>query len=180
MNRNEDELSAETKIKQPKEKNVKQTEEEKDESKSKTCCISTKNILILSIMITIFVLIIILSLCLTLIKKDKKTEEREKDPKIVHEDKSEKYIIGTYYSEKDVPLRLFNPTRIGLEDQNYVTEDISTNRTRRLYEQKHVDGVIIPEDTGIIKIKIIFDIPLTSLDFMFEGCSNLIKISFLT
>ena len=177
MNPNEDELSAGEKIKQPEEKNVKQTEEETTESKPKTCCISSKNILILSIMISILLLILILALCLTLIKKDKKTEDTEKDPKIVSEDPNEKYIIGTYYSQKDVPLKLFNPARIGLEDQNYAIEEISTNKTRRLYEQKHVDGVIIPEDTGIIKIKIIFDLPLTSLDFMFEGCSNLVKIS---
>ena len=37
--------------------------------------------------------------------------------------------------------------------------------------------MIIPEITGTIQIKLIFNVYLTSLDFMFEGCSDLIKLS---
>ena len=157
------------------EKNIIATETA--ESKPKRCCISPKNIILLSIMISVFILILTIALSLTLIKKKKKIEVIEEETKIIPQDPNEKYIIGTYYSQKDVPLKLFNPVRIGLEDQNYFIEDVSINRTRRLYQQKHDDGVIIPEETGEIQIKIIFDNPLTSLDFMFEGCSSLVKIS---
>ena len=76
-----------------------------------------------------------------------------------------------------MPLKLFNPSRIGLIDQNYTIKEFTTKSTRRLKELNITDGVIIPEITGILQIKIIFNVLLTSLDFLFEGCTDLIKVN---
>ena len=92
---------------------------------------------------------------------------------------TENYIAGIYRAQKGIPLKLFNPSRLGLSDQNYTLEEIGTNNTRRLQEFNITDGVITPEITGTIQIKLIFKVSLTSLDFMFEGCSSLIKLSLI-
>lgn len=39
------------------------------------------------------------------------------------------------------------------------------------------DGVIIPEITGTIQVKISFNEPLTTLDNLFEECTDLVKIT---
>ena len=130
-----------------------------------------KKIIIISIIIGAVVLIaLIIVLCVVLTRKKKKEDENETI-------NSEKSIIGTYNARKDVPLRIFNPSRIGLSDQNYTIQYVTnTTQTRRLQQIDIRDGVIIPETTGTIQIKIIFNESLTSLDYLFQGCSDLIKV----
>ena len=82
--------------------------------------------------------------------------------------------------QKGIPLKIFNPSSLGLDSQSYRIEEVSSGKTRRLREvavHDGVDGVIIPEETGTIQIKISFNTPLTSLDFMFERCTDLVKIN---
>ena len=65
-----------------------------------------KKIIIISIIIGAVVLIaLIIVLCVVLTRKKKK---KNKNPEIS--------IIGTYNARQDVPLRIFNPSRIGLSD----------------------------------------------------------------
>ena len=47
---------------------------------------------------------------------------------------------------------------------------------RRLKEIFATGGVIIPETIEIIQIQIIFNQSLNSLDFLFERCTDLIKV----
>ena len=125
-----------------------------------------KIIIISSIIGGIIVVALIIVLCVVLTRKKKK---KNKNPEIS--------IIGTYNARQDVPLRIFNPSRIGLSDQNYTIQYVTnTTQTRRLQQIDIRDGVIIPETTGTIQIKIIFNESLTSLDYLFQGCSDLIKV----
>ena len=135
------------------------------ESKPKTICNKKQKIALLAVIIS-FIVIGIITLIYILIILDKKTEKISKG----------NYIISTYNSKEGIPLKLFNPSRIGLNDQNITIEEISANNKRTLQQINITDGVIIPETTGTIQIKISFSEPLTTLDFMFEGCSDLVKI----
>ena len=71
--------------------------------------------------------------------------------------------------------------KIGLKDENYKVEEITQNNNnnnqRRLKQINIKDGVFIPEKNGNIQFNITFNESLTILDFMFEGCSSLIKIN---
>ena len=123
-----------------------------------------KIIIISSIIGGIIVVALIIVLCVVLTRKKKK-----KNPEIS--------IIGTYNARQDVPLRIFNPSRIGLSDQNYTIQYVTNiTQTRRLQQIDVRDGIIIPETTGTIQIKIIFNEALTTLDYLFIGCSDLIKV----
>ena len=135
------------------------------ESRSKTICNKKQKIALLAVCISFIVIAIITLICILIIK-DKKTEKISKG----------NYIISTYNSQEGIPLKLFNPSRIGLNDQNITIEEIGANNKRNLQQINITDGVIIPETTGTIQIKISFNEPLTTLDFMFEGCSDLVKI----
>ena len=74
-------------------------------------------------------------------------------------------------------MRLFNPSKIGLNEQNYtIKESTSKNNTRRLQELNVIDGIIIPEITGLIQYEIIINESITSLVFLFEGCQDLVKV----
>ena len=173
MELNEKELAASADPVKPEEKGARTTENQ--ESESRKCCISTEKIILIGIIAAILAIILVLVLCLTLIKKEKKKEVIEEET--LYKENKEKYIVGTYNSQKGIPLKLFNPSSLGLNNQGYSIEDISTNNTRRLKQVAVYDGVLIPEETGKIQIKISFNTPLTSLDFMFEGCADLVKVN---
>ena len=128
---------------------------------------STKLYLIILI-VSLIIIVAGIILCVVLIKK--------KEPKQQESPKQKNYILGTYNAQKGVPLKLFNPSKIGLDDESYeIKEILSTNNTRRLQDASITDGAIIPEITGTIQIQIIFNSSLNSLDFLFEGCTDLIK-----
>ena len=151
---------------------------ETEESNSKKCRLSRATKGILGMIFVVLVIILIIVLCKVNVKKEKKGEKEEKEEEILNKENKDKYIIGTYNAQKDIPLKLFNPSRLGLNDQNYNIDDISKkSNIRRLKQADIFDGVIIPEETGKIQIKISFNTPLTSLDFMFEGCADLVKVN---
>ena len=175
MDLKEKQLSVLPEPTQSEEKRVRTTEN--DEPEPKKCCISTEKIILIGIIAAILAIILILVLCLTLIKKDKKKEENEEDALL--KANKERYILGTYNMQKGIPLKIFNPSSLGLNSQGYRIEEVSSGKTRRLREVAIHDGVIIPEETGTIQIKISFNTPLTSLDFMFERCTDLVKVNLI-
>ena len=133
--------------------------------------LSRFNIIILIIAASAILAMIIL-ICVYLLIKQKDDQKQSETSK-----PEEYYILGTYNAKKGVPLKLFNPSKIGLDDKNYtIKQQISNNTMRRLKEIIATDGVIIPETTGIIQIQIIFNQSLNSLDFLFERCTDLIKV----
>ena len=152
-----------------------------------SCWKKNKKIIIITFISSIIFIVDIVLLCIFLTKKVKEIEyENEKENE--NENKNEYYIIGyiigTYKSEKGVPLKLFNPSKIGLRDENYKVEEITQNNNnknqRRLQQINIKDRVFILEKNGNIQFNITFNESLTILDFMFEGCSNLIKINLST
>ena len=136
--------------------------------------IKLKTILIITILSSILIAVII-TLGVVLTRKDDNKRSFR-----LHEKKQEStqhIISGTYNTKRGVPLRLFNPSKIGLNEQNYtVKESTSKNNTRRLQELNVIDGIIIPEITGLIQYEIIINESITSLDFLFEGCQDLVKV----
>ena len=133
--------------------------------------LSRFNIIILIIAASAILAMIIL-ICVYLLIKQKDEQKQSETSK-----PEEYYILGTYNAKKGVPLKLFNPSKIGLDDKNYtIKQQISNNTMRRLKEIIATDGVIIPETTGVIQIQIIFAQSLNSLDFLFERCTDLIKV----
>ena len=150
-----------------------------------------RNTLLIVIIPLIVIVVVVVLYVVVLKKKSKKTSpsepetesspvekpEPEKEPETEIE---EFFISASYNAKRRVPLKIFNPSRIGLTDQNYTIKEFTTKnnrRRRRLQELNVTDGVIIPEITGIIEINIIFKVNLSSLDFLFEGCTDLIKIN---
>ena len=127
-----------------------------------------KNKIILLITSVSFVLLVLLAVLLCVLLMNKKEDEIQ-----------QYYLIASYNAEKKIPLKLFNPSKIGLKDDNYTVEIINQNKnTRRLEQLNITDGVYIPETDEKIEVKITFNSALTTLDFMFEGCSSLTKVSF--
>jgi len=149
------------------------------------CWKKNKKIIIITLISSIIFIVGIVLLCVFLTKKEKEIEyENEKEIENENEYYIIGYIIGTYKAEKGVPLKLFNPSKIGLKDENYKVEEITQNNNnnnqRRLQQINIKDGIFIPEKNGNIQFNITFNESLTILDFMFEGCSNLIKINLST
>ena len=145
--------------------NDKDNDKDNNNDNNISCWKKNKKILLIVLICSIVVILLVVLLCVFLIKKKDKN-------------KNEYYVIGTYNAEKRKPLKLFNPSKIGLKDDNYLVEKISqTNNKRNLNQLNITDGVYIPENTEIIQFKISFQESLTTLDFMFEGCTSLIKLS---
>ena len=142
MELNEKELAASADPAKSEEKGDRSTENEQPEPRK--CCIRTEKIILIGIIAAILAIILVLVLCLTLIKKEKKKEVIEEET--LYKENKEKYILGTYNAQKGIPLKLFNPSSLGLNNQGYSIEDISINNTRRLKQVAVYDGVLIPEE----------------------------------
>ena len=144
MDLKEKELTTSVEQTQSEEKRVRTIENEEPEPKK--CCISTEKIILIGMIAVILAIILILVLCLTLIKKDKNKEENEESALL--KANKERYILGTYNMQKGIPLKIFNPSSLGLDSQSYRIEEVSSGKTRRLREVTIHDGVIIPEETN--------------------------------
>ena len=170
MSRNEIKLSS-NRIKSDEEKVSFPQEKKTTPEKSNK---NTLKMQLLILLIAGIVIAIIIVLCVLLVKK--KEKEKEEETNIENTENTDTHIIALYNSKKGVPLKVFNPSRMGLNEQNYTIEDMHSNNARRLKQIKANNGFIIPETTGTIQIKISFNENLTNLDFMFEGCTDLIKV----
>jgi len=146
---------------------------DKNDNNNESCWRKNKKILLAILIPSIVLIVLVVLLCVFLIKKKEKEEEYE----------HHFYVIGTYKAEKGVPLKLFNPSKIGLKEENYTVEEITQvgnkrKKKRKLKQINITDGIYIPDKDEKIQIKITFNESLTTLDFMFEGCDSLIKIDF--
>ena len=80
-------------------------------------------------------------------------------------------ITATYNFKKDEEGIIFNPSRVGLTDDQYKVEFSSGNENSRrlLQEITIVDGRFISTEDALIKIIIKIKINLTNLNFLFQG-----------
>ena len=134
-------------------------------------------IIILGIVV-IFLIIIGLTLFFTLGRKKK---EKNLDEGIIQENaikKDEYYFTATYKSKNGKNIKLFNPSRLGLQEgQYFIYESTKGSNLRRIEEIEVSNGVLNSTIDGFIQIKVNFTDSLSNLDFMFEGCEDLLNIN---
>jgi len=170
-------------------KNLKYSEpQEKSESdqvfqlqKQKNCKIIIP-IMIIGIIIVIGVIILLVSF----IRKNKKTNDiinNEENKDEVTINLGDNYFIGSYLSNGEEELKIFNPSRIGLKGDDFTISkiDYDSNGLRRMEEVNDnnanlKNGIISSDKKGIINLLVNFTKPLNNMDYMFEGCEKLLNI----
>ena len=143
-------------------------------------------IIISIIIIGIFTAVaIIIGLFLALYKKNSNEEFKGNDNNYIEGiinneigvDKREHFFIAIYQSQKGKKLKLFNPERLGLKDDDYFVHIYSDDNTlRRIEEIELNEGEIVGNRNGLSQILVSFKEPLSNLDFMFQGCEDLINV----
>ena len=121
------------------------------------------------------------------IETDKATTEQEHKEDQIH------YFTGIYKSEKGKKIKAFNPLGILINDNQYSIYYLSNNtnsKLRQIEEGENLDsgqreeieldninnGYFDSPEDNFIEIKVVFIDPLTSLDFLFTGCDDLISV----
>ena len=97
--------------------NDKYNDKDNDNDKNISCWEKNKKILLIVLIRSIIVILLVVLLFVFLFKKKDKN-------------KNEFYVIGTYNAEKRIPLKLFNPSKIGLKDNNYNVEKLIKKITK--------------------------------------------------
>ena len=134
--------------------------------------ISDKKILLIIILIIISVIILIVVGIVIYFFFIKKKEIKEKN-----------YISSTYKIKANEKMSFLNLNGIGLKDKDYSIEEenfLSESNNRALRNLRSVavkEGSYVPEESGIISVKIIFKITLKSLDKLFIDNAALIKVN---
>lgn len=101
-----------------------------------------------------------------------------KDKDIIINDINEYSFTATYKTKNGESLKIFNPSRLGLKEGDYfIYESSEDSNLRRLDELEIDDGILNSTKNGITTIKVNFTSQLSNLDFMFEGCENLINVN---
>ena len=144
-----------------------------NDSRSKPDHKKSKLILI-TLIISIIIVIALVVICIYFIKKN--PEKKEKTVENIDEEQN--YITATYQVKEGQEIKAFNPSSVGLGEDDYSIYEIEeiSNTLRRLKEKNKKNGHVFSEKTGLMKLKIKFHKNLTSLDYMFESCEDLISI----
>ena len=101
-----------------------------------------------------------------------------KDKDIIINDKNDYSFTATYKTKNGESLKIFNPSRLGLKEGDYfIYESSEDSNLRRIEELEIDDGILNSTKNGITTIKVNFTSQLSNLDFMFEGCENLINVN---
>ena len=112
-------------------------------------------------------------------KDDDKGKEDEKNKEIQYDDFKEYSFTATYKSKDGKSFKIFNPSRLGLKKGDYsIYETSEYSNLRRIDEIEEDNGLLNSTKDGYTTIKVNFTNPLTNLDFMFEGCEDLISVNF--
>ena len=133
-----------------------------------------KNRKYLMIIPIVIVAIIIISIVIFIIRKKegaKKEIEVEKN--------NEGYsFTAIYQTNLGKNIKLFNPVSVNMNENEYQVFMSTGNSTlRNLEEIESNYGVINSTRNGLIKIIVNFTKALSNLDFMFEGCEDLISVN---
>ena len=138
-------------------------------------CIIIFAFLILIITITVVMIVFFLKT-----KRSYKNNEENKDNEgeiDLQIEKKEYFFTAIYQSQKGKKIKLFNPERLGLKDDEYLVHIFSEkNILRKLEEIEINEGKIISNKNGFSKILVSFKKPLSNLDFMFQDCKDLINV----
>ena len=132
----------------------------------------------LNFILLIIGIVIIMAFAIFLIiylkSKNNKTEENKNET--LEEDRN--YIIATYQVKEGQEVKAFNPSSVGLSEDDYSIYEIeeSSNTLRLLKEIQKKNEQVVSKKDGLMKLKIKFHKNLTNLDYMFESCEDLINI----
>ena len=128
------------------------------------------------LLIICIVIIVALALFLIIYLKNKNKKEEEKIYETLDEDTN--YIIATYQIKEGQDLKVFNPSSVGLNEDDYSLHEIEegSNTLRILKEIDKNKGQVVSKKNGLMKIRIKLNKKLTNLDYMFESCEDLINI----
>ena len=111
-------------------------------------------------------------------KDDDKGKDDEKNKEIQYDDFKEYSFTATYKSKDGKSFKIFNPSRLGLKKGDYsIYETSEYSNLRRIDEIEEDNGLLNSTKDGYTTIKVNFTNPLTNLDFMFEGCEDLINVN---
>ena len=109
-------------------------------------------------------------------KDDEKSENNEN--KNIKEILPEYSFTATYKSKEGKSIKIFNPFRFGLQKGDYfIYESTKGSKLRRIDEIEEENGEYTSTQDGYVNIKVNFSNPLPNLDFMFEGCEDLIDVN---
>ena len=133
-----------------------------------------KYFMIIPIVIVAIIIISIVVFFLIRLKSNKKNESKEE---IELKKNNEGYsFTAIYRSQIGEKIKLFNPVSINMNESEYKVFIPTGNSTlRKLEEIESNYGEINCTGNGLLKIIVNFTKELSNLDFMFEGCENLIS-----
>lgn len=139
--------------------------------------LANTKVIICLLVTLICALIISLGVILYLILR-KKPKETNKDEESQGEELQEYSFTALYKVKDGKNLKVFNPSRLGLQKGEYFIYEKSKNSSlRRMDEIDEESGVLNFTKDGYVTIKVNFTSPLSNLNFMFEGCEDLINVN---
>jgi len=133
-----------------------------------------KYLMIIPIVIIAIIVISIVVFFLVRLKNNKKYESKEE---IEQEKNNEGYSFTAIYQSKlGEKIKIFNPVSVNMNESEYKVFLATGNSTlRNLEEIESNNGEINSTRNGLLKIIVNFTKALSNLDFMFEGCEDLIS-----
>ena len=128
------------------------------------------------LLIICIVIVVAFAIFLIIYLKNKNKKEEENTYETLDEDSN--YIIATYQIKEGQDLKVFNPSSVGLNEDDYSIHEIEegSNTLRILKEIEKNKGQVESKKNGLMKIKIKLNKKLTNLDYMFESCEDLVNI----
>ena len=131
----------------------------------------------------VFVVIILIAIVVYFLKSKKKDPNKENKKEKNNEGKTERNNEGysftaIYQSKHGEKIKLFNPVSVNINESEYQIFLSTGNSTlRNLEEIESNYGEINSTRNGLFKVLVNFTKELSNLDFMFEGCEDLISVN---
>ena len=152
----------------------------KDEVNNLSKKSNINTIFLVGIFIVLLMILVIISFFIIKKKNDKKiTVNNETKNQKINENN---YIDASYSVNQGKQISILNPDKIDLNDDDYYIEEINKkevdrNNLRNLKILDIKNGLLIPDFSGILSVKINFKKNLNSLDNLFKNNNDLIKVN---
>ena len=166
--------------KKEKNSNKKKKKNLKDEVNNLPKKSNINTIFLVGIFIALLMILVIILFFIIKKKNDKKitVNNETKNQKIIENN----YIDASYSVNQGKQISILNPDKIDLNDDDYYIEEINKkevdrNNLRNLKILDIKNGLLIPDFSGILSVKINFKKNLNSLDNLFKNNNDLIKVN---
>jgi len=128
---------------------------------------SKKNISLITFIIIVIAAVIFLVVYLPKKRKNNKIGTLEEDINYIND---RNYIIAAYQVKEGQDVKAFNPSSVGLneDDYSFYEMEVNLNTLRILKEIDKNKGHFVSQKSGLMKIKIKSHKNLTSLDYMLK------------